>query len=124
MTAYGTTRKCWMARRMSPHRRKPDLSRDSLVYSFPEENLIDWMHTPGDPRPGPGAPTPAPLHPLKPLSVPQHVHRERLLLRQVRSIDELRILDAIGADEDGIVKMASTIHSVPKTPKRPELRSR
>jgi hypothetical protein len=42
------------------------------------------------------------LHPLKSLSVPQHVHRERLLLRQVRSVDQLRVLDPIGADEDGI----------------------
>ena len=52
------------------------------------------------------------LHPLKPLSVPQHVHRERLLLRQVRCIDQLRILNAIGADEDGV--------DDPLSPQRPE----
>src|SRR5215472_12855832 len=69
-STHGTSRKCRLARRMSLHRRKPDLSRHSPVYNFPEENLIDWMHTPGNPRPGPGAPTPAPLQPLKPLSVP------------------------------------------------------
>ena len=38
------------------------------------------------------------LHLVKPFSVSEHVHRERLVLRQVRSIDRLCILDP----EDGI----------------------
>ena len=70
--------------------------------SFREEHLIGWMHTPDDPRPGPGAPACAHLHPLKSLSIPEHVHRERFLLRQVPSVDQQRILNPIGADEDGI----------------------